>query len=288
MVNGNALVKLDRALPITSMADLSAMGQLLAQSGMFGINNPAAGFVLAATCHSEGISPLEFKRTYHIIDGTPSMRADAMLAGYRTRGGKYKIIEISNIRAAADFEFEKQKIQFEFTMDEAKRSGICFKGDGKTLKANWSRSPKNMLWARMASNAVRFLCPEIVAGSYTPEEIEDMRTEPDGETSEPVAIENISDRVNAMKTANPIQDEPQPTQPTNSEPNPWTAKPIEQKPAFDYSICPDMPGCKVAGMKWSDMDLNTLGLAIQLKHPMMEPEHYAAIRDAANAKAAKP
>lgn len=273
----NSLIKIDRALPITSMSDLSAMGQLLAQSGMFGINNPAAGFVLAATCHTQGISPIEFKRTYHIIDGTPSMRADAMLAEFRNRGGRYKIIESSDTRAAAEFTFEKEKNTFEFTMEEAKKSGYCYKSDGKTLKTNWERSARNMLWARMASNAVRMLCPEIVAGIYTPEETEDMsadRDERNIESCEPVAVDNIADRVAAMKPAN-VEPQTQPQSQPQSEPSPFS------KQAFDYSTCP-IPG-PMCGKKWSEMNIDHLGMAIQIKHELMERGHYEAIRDAANA-----
>ncbi|MGB1833429.1 MAG: hypothetical protein ACPHP9_07050, partial [bacterium] len=35
--------------------------------------------VLALTCMCEGITPLEFSRTYHIISGRPAMRADILV-----------------------------------------------------------------------------------------------------------------------------------------------------------------------------------------------------------------
>ena len=85
------------------------------------------------------------------------MRADAMLAEFRNRGGKYKIVENSQTRAAAEVEFEGQKLPFEFTMEDAKRTGDCFKGDGKTLKLTWQKRPDDMLWARMVSRMVRRL-----------------------------------------------------------------------------------------------------------------------------------
>jgi hypothetical protein len=164
---------------MTSMGDLAQAGTLLAQSGMFGINNAAAGFVVAATCHQQGISLMEFHRTFHIVEGRPSMRADAMLAEFRKRGGEYEIIENSVTRAEARFAFEGNERAFEFTMDDARRTGDCFKADGRTLKHNWEKRPDDMLWARMVSRAVRRLCPEINSGLYAPEEMQ----ESDGDKS---------------------------------------------------------------------------------------------------------
>lgn len=256
MDNNKSMVKFT-FLPIASMQDLATAGNMLAASGMFGINSPAAGFVVAATCHAEGISFLEFQRTYHIIENKPAMRADAMLAKFRERGGRYIIIENSKEKASADFEFEKSKINFTYSMEDAKQAGICY-GSGGKLKTNWEKFPSNMLWARMASNAVRRLCPEIVAGTYTPEEIEDFDDTPRSQAEEPqpITTNEMDDRIAAMKSAAP---EPEP------------------EPEFDYSICP-IPG----GMfqkPWALMDLKTLRLAYTLKHEKMEPKHYEMIKN---------
>jgi len=167
------LVKYNQ-LPMNSMADLVKAGDMLAQSGMFGINNPAAGFVVAATCQQQGITLLDFQRTYHIIEGKPSMKADSMLAEFRKRGGKCRIIENSVKRAAAEFEFEGVTTTFEYTIDDALRTGDCLKKDGKTLKDIWEKRTDDMLWARLVSRSVRRLCPEIVSGLYTPEEMADF------------------------------------------------------------------------------------------------------------------
>ena len=67
-----ALALRAQQLPTTSLAEIVKAGELLAQSNMFGVQNPAAGFVVVATCHQQGISLMEFNRTYHIVDGRPS------------------------------------------------------------------------------------------------------------------------------------------------------------------------------------------------------------------------
>jgi hypothetical protein len=48
-----------------------------------------------------GFSPFASATGVHIIEGKPSMRADAMLAKFVERGGKYEIAERSATRAAA-------------------------------------------------------------------------------------------------------------------------------------------------------------------------------------------
>lgn len=249
-----AIAKIERALPVTSMEELATAGELLARSGMFGIANAAAGFVVATTCHQQGISLMEFQRTYHIVEGKPSMRADAMLAEFRKRGGRCRIVENSVTRAAAEFEFEGQKVPFAYTMEDAQRKGDCYKGDGKTLKHTWQKRPEDMLWARLVSMAVRRLCPEINAGLYTPEEVADF----DGAKprSEPKTID-VQEAARRMDPAAQTPTEPEP----------------------DYTVCPlegEVDGKSVAGMKWADMPNEWLFNALEV--PSLPEEYKAVIR----------
>ena len=183
-------------LPIKAMADLHAIGECIAQSGMFGVKNAASGLIVAATCYQQGLTLMEFQRTYHIIDGRPSMKADAMLAEFRRAGGRYKITENSATRAAAEFSFEGNTYPAEFTIEDAMQTGDCYEGKSDKVKYTWQKRPADMLWARLVSRAVRRLAPEIVAGIYTPEEVSDMREPPRDGPPVPLApdvIEAIAD-----------------------------------------------------------------------------------------------
>jgi hypothetical protein len=236
-----AVVRSAAVMPITCVADLAAVGQAIAQSGMFGVNNPGAGMVIAATCHAQGISLMEFARTYHIIEGRPSMRADAMLAEFRKRGGVCRILENSVERAAADFEFEGQVLHGLFAMDDARRTGDCLKGDGKTLKHNWEKRPDDMLWARMVSRSVRRLCPEIVAGLYTPEEVQDFDGDGVPRGARPVqaiAVEEAERRRESAGEGSGVQ---------GSAVHGLTV---------DFEVCP-IPGCWF-GQKWDSFHNDTL------------------------------
>lgn len=256
------------ALPTNTMDELVQAGRLLAQSGMFGINNDGAGFVVAATCHQQGISLMEFNRTYHIVNGRPSMRADAMLAELRKRGAKHRIIENSVARAAIEIEFEGVTGTFEFTMDDARRTGDCFDKDGKTVKYNWQKRPDDMLWARCVSRATRRICPEVNAGLYSPEEVADFDSGTQNrEPPAPITTQAVSERTrkNAAKT---ITVEPVPDKP---------AKPEPLATIGDCTTCPAI-GSDIDGEPWIELDTEVLQSALESDHEALRPGHKAAIR----------
>ena len=256
-----ALVRASQPIPMQSVADMQIVGEAIAKSGMFGVNNASAGLVVAATCHSQGISLLEFSRTYHIINNKPSMRADAMLAEFRKRGGKYVISENGIERASAEFEFEGQKFSGVYTMEDARRSGDCFEKDGKTLKHNWQHRAENMLWARMVSRTVRLLCPEIVAGIYTPEEVEDFRGSENTRVVNPISVDDARAKQVNMQS-------PGIKSTTSCMKDPITI--IEPL----YDTCPLDGDCQ--GARWDSMPNEWLESALNVE--TLEEGHKATIR----------
>lgn len=154
---------------------IERIGSFLAKSGMFGCERTEQGMVLAMACMTERKSPLEIKRRFHLVGGELSMRADAMLADLRSRGGKHKVVSRTADRAAIELSYDGQTQSFSFTWDEAKAEPFVYGRDGKTIKTNyatpWQR--KKMLWARVISDAVHTMAPEVATGIYTPEELDD-------------------------------------------------------------------------------------------------------------------
>jgi hypothetical protein len=69
---------------------IQVLGEMIWASGMFGCVKPEQGMVLAMQCLAEGKAPLELAKTYHIVEGKLSMRADAMMGRFLTTGGKVK------------------------------------------------------------------------------------------------------------------------------------------------------------------------------------------------------
>ena len=165
------------------VALMESLGKSMYESRMFGCTNEAQGRVLALACIAENKNPIELARVYHIIDGRLSMRADAMLAEFRKLGGKVRWTNTGDdgLAAFAIFSFESIDTEVGFTIEDAKRAGLI------KPKGHWEKFPGEMLRSRTTSKAIRMLCPEIVAGYYTPEEIEDMND--NGDKKAPVAVD---------------------------------------------------------------------------------------------------
>lgn len=194
------------------MAAVAQLGEQFFKSQIMRVSTPGDGAVLALTCICEGITPLEFVRTYHIIEGRPAMRADAMAAKFLAAGGLIEWHEIGEAGkpASATFTFGRQSIPMAFSLDDARRM-LGKTKDGQDVidkpNSNWQKDPGAMLRARLVSKAVRILAPHIVVGVYTPEELQDV--------AEPTAAppQRSSRKAATPPPADPPAPEPQPVQP---------------------------------------------------------------------------
>jgi len=175
------------------------LGHAFANSGMFGCKTAGAGATLALACMCEKKNPIDICRTYHLIDNKLSMRSDAMLAEFKTRGGKCKWINIGDDgkEASAEWEFDGQKMTIRYTIDDAKRAGLVKPGSG------WMKDPGAMLRARCTSKAIRILAPEIVAGVYAPEEITDEKSVP-----APLFVKQAAEKTEKEITTTVVDTEP--------------------------------------------------------------------------------
>jgi len=232
--------------PCDSMDRMKAverMGEFIARSQMVGCETKEQGVIVAMTCAMEGIHPIEFGRRYHIIKGRPSMRADRMAAEFRARGGKYEIKTLSRECCECEFTFEKQKLLVKITFEDAKLAGWALDSKGGIIP-QWKKTPDDMLFARVMSKGVRRLCPEVVAGIYTPEETQDF-VEVEVSTPEPA-------KPPMMKAKAPVLD-PEPVQEVET----IEAKEIPaESEDVDYSVCP-VPG-KAFGTPWHDWSENAM------------------------------
>lgn len=165
------------------------LGAAICESKVFGCSNAGQGEVLAWECLVLRIPPLRLAQTYHLIMGKLTMRADAMLAGLVERGGVYLVKSRTPEAAAIEIDYRGEKQLFSLTWEEAKKEPFAYNeldsdvvkmwaaGDPKkqpTLKTKYStpRARMQMLWARVVSDGVRTMAPEVNSGRYTPEEFD--------------------------------------------------------------------------------------------------------------------
>lgn len=150
-----------------SFEDAWRMAQAMAKSGLFGAKNPEQAFALMMLADAEGIHPVAAARDYHIIDGKPSLKADAMLARFQKAGGRVKWLKREDECVSAEF-INAQGDAVIITWDKARatKAGLW--------KNNYLRFPLQMLSARTISEGVRVSAPAVTAGLYTPEEVIDF------------------------------------------------------------------------------------------------------------------
>jgi len=205
----------DRAANVADF--LINVGRAIHSSGMFGCESPSQGYVLALECAARKMPPLALAERYHLIKGKLSMKAEAMLADF-DRDGSHEIIERSPEKAAVKLVRNRKSHIFELSWDDAAKEPFVYEGKeadviaklaagggGLKIKPKYAtpRSRCQMLWARVVSDGVRAMAPDVITGHYTPEEIADMvdvdvlPSEPVGEEDAPAAGEETTTQPDA-------------------------------------------------------------------------------------------
>lgn len=151
--------------------DIERMGTAIAKSGLFGVKTPEQAIALMLIAQAEGLHPAIAARDYHVIQGRPALKADAMLARFLQNGGKVQWHELSDKVVSATFSHPAggdARITWSFA--DAEKIGL-------TSKDNWRNYPRAMLRSRVVSEGVRTVYPNAVVGVYTPEEVSDFTPE---------------------------------------------------------------------------------------------------------------
>ncbi|NBR24622.1 MAG: hypothetical protein EBU08_12805, partial [Micrococcales bacterium] len=135
---------------------------------MFGFKNPQEAMAIMLLCQAEGLHPAIAMRDFHVIQGRPALKADAMLARFQQAGGSVVWKEYTNDAVTGLFTHPQGgSLEVTWTLVQAKAIGIA-------SKDNWKNYPRAMLRARVISEGIRAVFPGCVVGVYTPEEVADF------------------------------------------------------------------------------------------------------------------
>lgn len=183
---------------IANYASIEKMGHAITVSRMFGCDSKEQGVVIAVDCYLSDMSPIEYAKRNKLLNGKPFKQYDAMLAEFHERGGKSRIVSKTPDLASIELEYNGTKQNFSLSWEDALKETFPYyvgreikeeqvidmlnKGEKPKLKAKYAtpRSRAIMLFARVVSDAIRSMCPEVNFGCYTQEELEDL---PGGETT---------------------------------------------------------------------------------------------------------
>lgn len=150
--------------------EIREMAEVAAKSKMFGFKSPDEAMAIMLLCQAENLHPAIAMRDFHVIQGRPALKADAMLARFQQAGGAVKWEEYTDERVSGTFSHPNGgSVTVTWTFEMAKKIGL-------TGKDNWRNYARAMLRARCVSEGVRTVYPGCVVGVYTPEEVETFKT----------------------------------------------------------------------------------------------------------------
>jgi hypothetical protein len=174
-----------------NIAAIEKMGTWIAMSKMFGEMSVNQGCVIAMHLFVTGEPALEYQRRNQIVSGRPDTPYDAMAAAFQERGGDIEELERTANAARVRLTYKKRSNLYELTWEDAAKEPFVYSVKGKSendivamlnagqkvpLKAKYAtpRSRKTMLWARVISEGIKAIAPEVNFGQYTTEELEDF------------------------------------------------------------------------------------------------------------------
>jgi hypothetical protein len=158
------------ALVVHHVADIERMARALASSKLFGVQNAEQALALCLVAQAEGRHPATAAQDYHILQGRPAKKADAMLRDFLAGGGKVQWHRLDDGVADATFTHPAGgSARIDWTLERARKAGLN--------TPMWSKYPRQMLRARCVSEGVRTVFPMATSGMYVPEEVQDIVAE---------------------------------------------------------------------------------------------------------------
>ena len=152
------------------------MAGILCKSGLIpqGLNTPEKVYVALQWGHELGLTPMVAVNNVAVINGKPTLSADIMAAvvkrspeygGIRWVKNTYEEAECVITRILPNG--TKEEMTSRFTIQDARNAGLA----GRDV---WKKYPKRMLKHRCLSYGLKDVFPDLLAGLYTPEEMESV------------------------------------------------------------------------------------------------------------------
>ena len=176
--------------------DIKTMAEAVAKSGLFGVKTADEAMALMLIAQAEGQHPAIAARDYHIIQGKPALKADAMLARFQAAGGKVEWKAYTDECVTGVFSHPSGgSITVDWTIRQAQGIGLVKPGSG------WIKYPRAMLRSRCISEGIRAVYPGCVVGTYSVEEVQDFDDKPTKTESPKVKDMGAAEVVEEIKQA---------------------------------------------------------------------------------------
>jgi len=183
---------------VVRFEEMQLMAASVAKGGLFGVKTPDQAISLMLLCQAEGLHPMTAVSQYHIIQGRPALKSDALLARFQQAGGKVEWPVYQDDKVTGRFSHPQGgTLEVTWTMKDAARAGLA-------NKEVWRQYPRSMLRARVLAEGIRTVYPGVMAGTYTVEEVRDFGPGPAAAPHIPHLLpgqDQEGDDLNAIATA---------------------------------------------------------------------------------------
>lgn len=164
----NALTRYEAPSAPHSFDEMLRMADAMAESKLFGIQNPSQYITLMLVAQSEGQHPATVVQDYDIIQGRPARKTHSVLARFQAAGGSVQWHDFSEQKVSGTFTHPKGgSLKIEWTIAMAEKAGLAGKD-------NWKKTPRAMLRARCIAEGVRAVYPAALGGQLIVEEAADL------------------------------------------------------------------------------------------------------------------
>ena len=173
---------------IVPLGDIERMALAVSKSNLFGVKTPEQAIALMLVAQAEGMHPAIAATHYHLINGRPTLKADAMLSRFQAAGGTVNWKTYTDAEVTGTFSHPQGgRVDITWTVAQAQTAGL-------TKNPTWRQYPRQMLRSRCISEGIRTVYPGVTVGVYTPEEVQDFAPEPPrmAQMAEPRMIEMVS------------------------------------------------------------------------------------------------
>lgn len=173
-----------RAFEANDLHGAIEVARMAAGSKIFkGVASPEAAFVVIATGRELGLTAMQSLRGIHMIEGKPSVSADAAMAIVLKHPACESFRMVTSDNTAATYEAKRHGSppqRMSFTIQDAATAGL-------SGKDNWRRFPAAMLRARCGLALARAVFPDALMGVYDPDELDRAAPVPVEMTATPAA-----------------------------------------------------------------------------------------------------
>ena len=156
-----------------SYNDMKGIAKDFVKSGLFAqFRNPEQALVTIMAGREYGLGPFEAITSMYVVQGKPSFYSHKFADMIKRSGKyKYKVVEHTEKLCSIDF-FEINGESWEkvgtstFTVEDAQKADLL-------KNPNFTKYPRNMLYARAMTNGAKWHCPDAFhgTGAYEPSEL---------------------------------------------------------------------------------------------------------------------